>query len=169
MTASNSNGWVHTVSELIKTWIQPIFEIVIYLRVPLTIALVASLIFTKVDQTIEVYRAIAADSNKVYEASVTVCAVSLLTIFVWYVSRFLVLEQGNRFQNNLADWTPRILGIVPILSLVLGILKAWNESINDSGTILFDDLDDFKPKHWDYYFLPTLETHRLISSMLFGV
>lgn len=133
MTASNSNGWVQTVSELIKTWIQPIFEIGIYLRVPVTIAIVASLIFTKVDQTIEVYRAIASDSNKFYEASVTVSSVLLLTIFIWYVSRFLILEQGSRFQNGLANWTPRILGIIPILSLVLGILKAWNESINDQA------------------------------------
>lgn len=133
MTASNSNGWVHTVSELIKQWINPIVDIGIYLRVPVTIAIFASLIFTKVDQAIEVYRAIALDSNRVYEASVTVISVSLLTIFVWYVSRFLVLEQGNRFQNGLADWTPRILGMFPILSLVLGILKAWNGSINDQA------------------------------------
>ncbi|GAB4324760.1 MAG: hypothetical protein OHK0047_09350 [Leptolyngbyaceae cyanobacterium] len=135
MKASALNESIQKIADFIEQWIKPIFQFLIRLRVQTTIALVTYLILTKVEQAIEVYRSIALDSN-LYQAAIATLSVSALTVFVWYTSRFLVLEQcdtdeQNQCQSFLANWGPRLLGIVPILGLSFGILEAWKQSINE--------------------------------------
>lgn len=135
MKASALNESIQKIADFIEQWIKPIFQFLIRLRVQTTIALVTYLILTKVEQAIEVYRSIALDSN-LYQAAIATLSVSALTVFVWYTSRFLVLEQcdtdeQNQCQSFLSNWRPRLLGIVPILGLSFGILEAWKQSINE--------------------------------------
>jgi hypothetical protein len=137
MKASVLNESIQKIADFIEQWIKPVFQFFIRLRVQTAITLVTYLILTKVEQAIEVYRSIALDSN-IYQASVTILSVSVLTVFVWYTSRFLVLEQcntdkENKCQSFLANWGPRFLGVTPILGLSFGILEAWKQSINESA------------------------------------
>ncbi|MDX2212870.1 MAG: hypothetical protein SFY66_06225 [Oculatellaceae cyanobacterium bins.114] len=134
MQASNFDKLIQRTAHFIEQWIKPLFQCLIYLRVQTAIALAAWLVFSQVEQAIEVYRSIALDNN-LYQACVTTVFVAILTIFIWYTSRFLVLEEynncpKNKCQNFLATWAPRSLGIAPMLGLSFGIFEAWKQSIN---------------------------------------
>ncbi|PSB22539.1 hypothetical protein C7B61_04380 [filamentous cyanobacterium CCP1] len=136
MKTATSSSFTNQVSKFIENWIEPPVQFFIRLRVQTAIVLAVLLIFTQAGQTIEIYRAIALDYN-IYQAIVATIFVFVLSIFVWYTSRFLVLEQfaikDNQYKNFLAQWGPRGLGIVPMLGLSFGVLAAWKQSIDEES------------------------------------
>ena len=136
MQTEPSNGFTNKVSKFIESYIEPPVQFLIRLRVQTAIVLAVFLIFMQAGQTIEIYRSIALDYN-VYQAIVATTFVFVLTLFIWYTSRFLVLEQfttkDNHYKNFLAKWGPRFLGIMPLLGLSLGIFAAWKQSINEGS------------------------------------
>jgi hypothetical protein len=79
------------ISELLEYRLKPIFEFLIYLRVPFIIAILSFLIFAQVDQTIEVYRATAQDSGY-FEAIAATIFAGILSLAVWYSARLLELN-----------------------------------------------------------------------------
>ncbi len=136
MKIAASSSFTDQVSKFIEDYIKPPVQLIIRLRVQTSIVLAAFLVFSQAGQTIEIYRAIALDYN-VYQAIVATIFVFVLTIFVWYTSRFLVLEQffikDNQYKSFLANWGPRVLGIIPIFGLSFGIFVAWNQSIDEES------------------------------------
>jgi hypothetical protein len=183
-------------SNLIECRLRPIFEFLIYLRVPLFIAVFSFLIFAQVDQTIEVYRAMAQD-HLYFQATIATIFAVVLSLSVWYSARLLQLSvseleallgkqllsppqapplkfltrirhldwvisfiglgfmlaglaaalQGMLpnlvglwllscllllicLPDRLYGWVPRILGVVPIVSLGSGIATALQTSSN---------------------------------------
>ena len=115
--------------------IKPIFTTLLYLRVPLTIALFSLLIFVFVDQTLEIYRSIALDKD-IYKATLSTFSVTILSILVWYSGRLLEYKRTNakKQEKTITQLSlrrlPRLLGAVPLASLGLGILRANNSSPN---------------------------------------
>jgi predicted acylesterase/phospholipase RssA len=143
MSPSNSRHAtpIEQLSQLIEQWIKPVVEFIIRLRVQTAIVLIACLIFTRVDQTIEVYRAIALDTN-ITAALAATLSVAVLSVFVWYTSRFLELEHApqpasgktpNNWEDIISDQGPRILGVIPLISLGLGIFFAWQRSLSETA------------------------------------
>ncbi|WP_416674946.1 patatin-like phospholipase family protein [Egbenema bharatensis] len=124
------------LSKWIENYIEPPVQFLIRSRVQTAIVLAAFLVFTQAGQTIEIYRAIALDYN-LYQAIVATIFVFVLTLFVWYTARFLVLEQftpkDNQYKNALAQWGTRFLGIIPLLGLSLGIFSAWKQTIDEAS------------------------------------
>jgi hypothetical protein len=181
-------------SNLIECRLRPIFEFLIYLRVPLVTAVFSFLIFAQVDQTIEVYRAMAQD-YLYFQATIATLCTGVLSLSVWYSARLLQLSvpeleallgkqllsppqapplkflarihhldrwisciglgfmlagliaalQGMLpnlvglwllscflllifLPNRLYSWVPRILGVVPMVSLGAGIATALQTS-----------------------------------------
>jgi hypothetical protein len=113
-------------SNWFENQLKPIAKFLIYLRVPLTVAIAAWCFFSQIDQTIEVYRAIALDKN-VPQAVFSTVFVVLLSVFVWFAARLLEKCYKDRlpefykpkfdsFYNN----APRLLGAIPLGSLAYG-------------------------------------------------
>ena len=112
------------ISIFLEKWIRPFCRSIIFFIVQIVTTVQAYLIFTQVDQSIEVYRAIALDQNFL-GAIGTTFYVSTLAFFIWYSARSLQQKYGSRLksQDKLNKWIPRLLGVGPIISLAGGIWK----------------------------------------------
>jgi hypothetical protein len=95
MNIHNINKYIETFGEFIDRQVKPVAKFLIYLRVPLTVALASYFVLTQVDQTIEVYRSIALDKNYL-EGILATASVTILTFFVFYAVRLLELYKYNR-------------------------------------------------------------------------
>jgi predicted acylesterase/phospholipase RssA len=96
-------------------------------------------IFTLIDQTLEVYRAIASDQN-LLSAFFSTFFVTILSVLIWYAARLLQLchppnqlpidsQEKTALQTKWLAWLdnflPRLLGITPLLALAQGIGLAF--------------------------------------------
>ena len=119
------------------------------LWVPLTTALISLILFSSVDQTLEIYRAFAQDEakGKIFLSSFFMF---WLSFFVWYSGRLLAFKSESSFEQwvtcqdkwtflkskikngtfakedfeNIAlEWLPRIFGLLPLVGLGIGIYK----------------------------------------------
>ena len=121
-------NFIEKIGNFIENKIKPIFTTLLYLRVPLTIALFSLLLFVFVDQTLDIYRSIALE-NDIDKATISTLFVTILSILVWYSGR--LLEYKKKTKNQL--WLrrlPRLLGAVPLASLSLGIVRANSAAPN---------------------------------------
>lgn len=117
---------VEIISNCFENQLKPIVRFLIYLRVPLTIAVASGYVFTQIDQTIEVYRVIAFDHN-VAQAVFSTVLVVLLSLGVWFAARLLETCYKDRlpeFYNPKFDGlykiAPRFLGAIPLICLAYG-------------------------------------------------
>ncbi len=131
--AKNDNSDDNIISNFFEDQLKPFVHFLIYLRVPLTIAVVSYLFFTQIDQTIEVYRVIAFDNN-VPQAVFSTVFVILLSLGVWFSARSLEkYYRKNTIPSKevcpklhtpgfvfLYNNVPRWLGIIPLLGLACG-------------------------------------------------
>jgi hypothetical protein len=129
---------IEIISSCFENKIKPIVQFSVYLKVPLTIAVVACYFFTQIDQTIEVYRVIAFDIN-VLQAIFSTVFVSLLSLGIWFSARSLEKcyeERLPEFHQPEFDWlyknAPRFLAGIPLLSLAYGIFVT-NETLQNSS------------------------------------
>lgn len=81
MKTATSSSFTNKVSKFIENWIEPPVQFLIRLRAQTAIVFAACLIFAQAAQTIEIYRAIALDSNR-YQAIVATIFVFVLTLFI---------------------------------------------------------------------------------------
>src|SRR4028119_678194 len=84
----NTHKLTEIISNFFENQLKPLVQFLIYLKVPLTIAVASGFIFTQIDQTIEVYRVIAYDNN-VAQAVFSTVLVVLLSLGVWFAARLL--------------------------------------------------------------------------------
>lgn len=134
--------------------IKPFFAASIYLRVPVTIALISLFLFIWVDQTLDIYRLIIIEGKNGYgEAFVSTTFVAILSGLIWYSGRLLEIERDRLSysivaesdrNNNSSDCAelyliiiPRILGSIPLISLGIGIFKSVNGSVGWLFLLLF--------------------------------
>jgi hypothetical protein len=117
---------VEIISNCFENQLKPIVRFLIYLRVPLTIAVASGYVFTQIDQTIEVYRVIAFDHN-VAQAVFSTVLVVLLSLGVWFAARLLEIcykdslpEFYNPKFDGLYKNAPRFLGVIPLGCLAYG-------------------------------------------------
>src|SRR4028118_108553 len=117
---------VEIISNCFENQLKPIVRFLIYLRVPLTIAVASGYVFTQIDQTIEVYRVIAFDNN-VAQAVFSTVLVVLLSLGVWFAARLLEKCYKARLPefykpelDSLYKNAPRLLGAIPLGSLAYG-------------------------------------------------
>ena len=122
----NRNKLTQIISNWFENQLKPIVRFLIYLRVPLTIAVASGYVFTQIDQTIEVYRVIAFDRN-VAQAVFSTVLVVLLSLGVWFAARLLETGYKDRlpeFYNPKFDLlykiAPRFLGAIPLACLAYG-------------------------------------------------
>jgi len=118
--------------------LKPFTRFLVYLKVPLTIAIVSCIFFGSLDQTIEVYRVIAFDRN-ILQAIYSTLSVVFLSLSIWFSGRTLEKYYSD-YQSNvfwvegdspsasttdtfkcLYENLPRLLGIIPLLSLAYGV------------------------------------------------
>jgi hypothetical protein len=133
------NRAVEFLAILINAYLLPVMRRLVYLRVPVAIALMAGVIFTLIDQTLEVYRAIASDQN-LLSAFFSTFFVTILSVLIWYAARLLQLchppnqlpidsQETTALQTKWLAWLdnflPRLLGITPLLALAQGIGLAF--------------------------------------------
>ncbi|MEG4292553.1 patatin-like phospholipase family protein [Microcoleus sp. C2C3] len=123
---NNRNKLSQEKSNWFENQLKPIVKFLIYLRVPLTVAIAAWYFFTQIDQTIEVYRAIALDNN-VAQALFSTVLVILLSLGVWFAARLLEKCYQERLPeyykpkfDSLYKNAPRLLGAIPLGSLAYG-------------------------------------------------
>src|SRR6476469_5025134 len=123
---NNKNKLSQKQSNWFENQLKPIAKFLIYLRVPLTVAIAAWYFFTQIEQTIEVYRAIALDKN-VPQAVFSTVFVVLLSVFVWFAARLLEKCYKDRLPeyykpkfDSLYKNAPRLLGAIPLSSLAYG-------------------------------------------------
>ena len=135
------NKLIPKISYLFENKIKPIVQFSIYLKVPLTIAVASLYFYTQLDQTIEVYRVIALDSNEAQAVFSTVFVV-LLSLGVWFSARLLERYYEERFPEFYKpefEWlykkVPRVLGIWPLLMLAYGIWTTHETLPNLSETL----------------------------------
>jgi hypothetical protein len=147
---------IQRISNAFENWIKPITQFLIYLRVPVAIAFVSFLFFSQIDQTVEVYRAIALDildrpSSTLLQASLSTAFVFLLSLSIWYAARLLEIwyqeytredlpAESPKSKLNAQDkakllytWAPRFLGVIPLLSVALGLWTA-HETLQNSSS-----------------------------------
>ncbi|MEG4351756.1 patatin-like phospholipase family protein [Microcoleus sp. LAD1_D5] len=132
------NKLIPIISNWFEDQLNPIVKFLIYLRVPLTVAIAAWYFFTQIDQTIEVYLAIALDSNEL-QAVVSTVFVVLLSLVVWFAARSLEkrykdhLPKFNKKQklDILYKNAPRLLGAVPLGSLAYGTWATTQKTLQD--------------------------------------
>ena len=126
---NNRNKLSQKKSNWFENKLKPIVQFLIYLRVPLTIAVASWYLFTQteIEQTIEIYRVIALDNN-VAQAVFTTVFVVLLSLGVWFSARLLERDYEKHFPEFYKpefEWLyknlPRVLGIWPLVSLAYGI------------------------------------------------
>ena len=122
----NRHKLTEIISNFFENQLKPIVQFLIYLRVPLTIAVASWYVFSQVDQTIEVYRVIAFDNN-VAQAVFSTVLVIWLSLGVWFAARLLEKCYEVRlpeFYKPEFDWlyknAPRLLGTIPLGSLAYG-------------------------------------------------
>jgi hypothetical protein len=122
----NRNKLTQIISNWFENQLKPIVRFLIYLRVPLTIAVASGYVFTQIDQTIEVYRVIAFDRN-VAQAVFSTVLVVVLSLGVWFAARLLETGYKDRlpeFYNPKFDLlykiAPRFLGAIPLACLAYG-------------------------------------------------
>ncbi|MEG4962663.1 MULTISPECIES: patatin-like phospholipase family protein [unclassified Microcoleus] len=143
MAEIDRNKLIEPISNWFENQLKPIVKFLIYLRVPLTVAIAAWYFFTQIDQTIEVYLAIALDSN-VPEAVVSTVFVVLLSLVVWFAAR--LLEKRYKDYHYLPEFyykqkldslykkAPRLLGAIPLGSVAYGTWasqKISNDTANN--------------------------------------
>lgn len=141
----NKNKLIQRISNFFENQLKPFVQFSIYLKVPLTIAVVSFVFFSQIDQTIEVYRAIALDTN-IIQASFSTVFVFLLSVTVWFSARLL----ETWYQDNLPEFykpelkflyknAPRWLGITPLGSLAFGIWSTQEilQNSSDSNPKIF--------------------------------
>lgn len=141
----NKNKFIQIISNFFENQLKPIVQFSIYLKVPLTIAVVSFVFFSQIDQTIEVYRAIALDTN-IIQASLSTFFVFLLSVTVWFSARLL----EKWYQDNLPEFykpelkflyknAPRWLGVTPLGSLAFGIWATQEilQNSSDSNPKIF--------------------------------
>jgi len=126
LESDNRNKLIKIISNWFENQLKPIVQFLIYLRVPLTIAVVSWYFYTQIDQTIEVYRVIAFDKN-VAQAVFSTVFVVLLSVFVWFAARLLEKCYKDRLPefyqpkfDSLYKNAPRLLGAIPLSSLAYG-------------------------------------------------
>lgn len=126
---NNRNKVGQKISNFFENQLKPIVHFLIYLRVPLAVAIAAWYFFTQteIEQTIEIYRVIALDKN-VAQAVFSTVFVVLLSLGVWFSARLLENCYKKRFPEFyklelkcLYKNVPRVLGIWPLFSLAYGI------------------------------------------------
>ncbi|MEG3907670.1 patatin-like phospholipase family protein [Microcoleus sp. w2-18bC1] len=126
LESDNRNKLIKIISNWFENQLKPIVQFLIYLRVPLTIAVVSWYFYTQIDQTIEVYRVIAFDNN-VAQAVFSTVLVVFLSLGVWFAARLL----EKCYEARLPDFykpkfdclyknAPRLLGTIPLGSLAYG-------------------------------------------------
>ena len=122
----NTHKLTEIISNFFENQLKPLVQFLIYLKVPLTIALASGYIFTQIDQTIEVYRVIAFDNN-VAQAVFSTVLVVLLSLSVWFAARLLETcyeAHLPEFYKPEFDWlyknAPRLLGAIPLSCLAYG-------------------------------------------------
>jgi len=122
----NTHKLTEIISNFFENQLKPLVQFLIYLKVPLTIALASGYIFTQIDQTIEVYRVIAFDNN-VAQAVFSTVLVVWLSLSVWFAARLLETCYEARlpeFYKPEFDWlyknAPRLLGAIPLICLAYG-------------------------------------------------
>jgi hypothetical protein len=146
---NNKNKSTQIISNFFENQLKPFVQFWLYLKVPLTIAVVSCVFFSQIDQTIEVYRAIALDTN-IIQASFSTVFVFLLSLTLWFSARLL----EKWYQDNLPEFykpeldllyknAPRLLGVTPLASLAFGIwatqeiLQNSSENSSDSNPKIF--------------------------------
>src|SRR4028119_617337 len=129
---NNRNKLSQEKSNWFENQLKPIAKFLIYLRVPLTVAIAAWYFFSQIDQTIEVYRAIALDNN-VPQAVFSTVFVVLLSVFVWFAARLLEKCYKDRLPeyykpkfDSLYKNAPRLLGAIPLGSIAYGTWATQN-------------------------------------------
>ena len=122
----NRHKLTEIISNFFENQLKPIVQFLIYLRVPLTIAVASWYVFSQIDQTIEVYRVIAFDNN-VAQAVFSTVLVVWLSLSVWFAARLLEKCYQARlpeFYKPEFDWlyknAPRLLGAIPLSCLAYG-------------------------------------------------
>ena len=122
----NTHKLTEIISNFFENQLKPLVQFLIYLRVPLTIAVASWYVFTQIDQTIEVYRVIAFDNN-VAQAVFSTVLVVWLSLGVWFAARLLEKCYEVRLPefykpefDLLYKNTPRLLGAIPLGSLAYG-------------------------------------------------
>jgi hypothetical protein len=146
------NRAVEFLATLINAYLLPVITRLIYLRVPVVIALFAGIIFCLIDQTLEIYRATAADRD-IMGAAFSTFFVTILSVLIWYAARLLQLSKPQapasepvsgspkvtptKWLTWLDNFLPRLLGITPLIAIAHGI-----------GLILEDSPDQLFLKVW---------------------
>ena len=99
------------------TAIGAIVKVVLYLWVPLTTALISLILFSSVDQTLEIYRAFAQD-KATWKIFLSSFFVFWLSLFVWYSGRLLAFKSESSFKQ----WATR----QNKLTFLNSKIKKWN-------------------------------------------
>jgi hypothetical protein len=135
---NNKNKSTQIISNFFENQLKPFVQFWLYLKVPLTIAVVSCVFFSQIDQTIEVYRVIAFDNN-VPQAFFSTVFVVLLSLSVWFSARLLEKCYEKRLPefykpefDRLYKNIPRLLGVMPLFSLAYGIW-ATQETLQNSS------------------------------------
>jgi hypothetical protein len=133
-----NNKLIQSIAQSFEKHLEPLVQFIIYLRIPLTIAGVSYLFFSQIDQSVEVYRAIALNKD-ISQALLSTAFIFLLSLVIWYTARSLEscykTPSAQKLKGCYRSWIPRILGTIPLFGLGQGILSVQPASLSTEGNI----------------------------------